>query len=468
MRSFPRLLSRMAPKPRLVSNLHTTAHSAVKTTSRSNTSDSDELEVLGIKTWKGKAVFIKPEAVTSSVNDLADQLIDLTFSPNPSKRTHEITRPRGIPHFASPSARTAFSPTKKPTRDGTSKPIHPFFKGSVPDKKPDSGRLDYTRGVHTFAKPEQAKHTSTRGNPFLSPPASPTISNASVESSPIRPPPATQRPRLAPPSSPSSCGSPSTFDSTFTASPSPTKTRARPPPPQNPRRTSSPGSPLRIISPSVKKPLSGQKTFKPSFIPVPKPSPVAAKQHAPVKQPSSDSWTWTKWGWTQQRPQTVKQNPTAPPKSGNSSRETIDPLVMSMQNLKIEKRATRSTAPLPAEEPAPPKPELRKFSHKTWHVGNPLFRRPPTLAYTTDPGEANRLLGQIQGEAIAFDMEWPFSFKRGPGGGAGKTALVQVGDEKLVVLIHLSMMKGELTQSLSWKGMLIFAWQSSPQSSRKY
>lgn len=128
-----------------------------------------------------------------------------------------------------------------------------------------------------------------------------------------------------------------------------------------------------------------------------------------------------------------------------------------MQNLGIEKRVTRSTATSPAEEPtpSPPAAPLRKFSHKTWHVGNPLFKKPPTLAYTTDPAEANKLLSMIKGEAIAFDMEWPFSFKRGNGGGSGKTALVQVGDEKLIVLVHLSMMKGEPLYAIPRDQLLI-------------
>lgn len=141
-----------------------------------------------------------------------------------------------------------------------------------------------------------------------------------------------------------------------------------------------------------------------------------------------------------------------------------------MQNLGIEKRVTRSTAtsltgePTPAPPAAPP---LRKFSHKTWHVGNPLFKKPPTLAYTTDPAEANKLLGMVKGEAIAFDMEWPFSFKRGNGGGAGKTALVQVGDEKLIVLVHLSLMKGEPLYDVSRNRLLIDVFEQNSRPSSK-
>lgn len=490
-----RLLSRMAPKPRPVNNFsNTTARSASETTTsipRSETSDSDELEVLGIKTWTGKAVFVKPEADReekpgSSVNDLANQLIDLTFSPTPSKRTQEITRPRGVAHFASPSARTAFSPTKKPVpREVFSKPIHPFFKHSIPERRADSARLEQSRGVNTYRKPQQAKKNASTNNPFISPPVSPTLSTASIESSPIQPPPASQRPRLAPPSSPSSCGSPSsitsTFNSTFThsRSPSPTKPLTQSPLAQKPRATSSSPSPLRVISPSVKnKPLSpGQKTFKPTFNPVPnRSSPVVPKQAAgphTKHQQGQSPWKWTKWGWTQQLWRSSAPHPVVQTKPGDSFEKkepTIDPLVMSMQNLGIEKRVTRSTAtsltgePTPAPPAAPP---LRKFSHKTWHVGNPLFKKPPTLAYTTDPAEANKLLGMVKGEAIAFDMEWPFSFKRGNGGGAGKTALVQVGDEKLIVLVHLSLMKGEPLYDVSRNRLLIDVFEQNSRPSSK-
>lgn len=479
----------MALKPRPIPKLHHSTSSLIQGSKPSiaqkavysSSSDSDDLKILGIRTWRGKAVFTKPAAErkspptkpASSVDDLANQLIDLTVSPSPNKSRQDLSRPRGIPQFASPCARTAFSPTKKTgKRAATSKPIHPFFQQRSADRDTSKPEQRFVaKGSTAYRKPQPARQPSTGNNPLLPPPGSPTFSSASGESTPIRRPPASQRPRLAPPSSSSSSGSPSSASSSFDPasfrfrSPSPSKPPVREPVKSNesPRI-----SPLRVISPTVRptKPSAGQKFFKPTVNPSEPRVPTAYPKQADPNRPANQSpWKWTKWGWTQERPKSptlnfrVAAKPAKTTAGKKATVSTIDPLVASMQNLGPEKtafegdsdRAEAQTCAAPQSTVHPPTDTaraspplavpLRPFSHKTYHIGHPLVTKPPTLAYTADPNEANELLCMIRGEAIAFDMEWPFS--RGKYPTIGKTALIQVGDDRLVILIHLSMMNSE-------------------------
>nr|XP_031861093.1 uncharacterized protein CI109_003453 [Kwoniella shandongensis]KAA5528165.1 hypothetical protein CI109_003453 [Kwoniella shandongensis] len=85
---------------------------------------------------------------------------------------------------------------------------------------------------------------------------------------------------------------------------------------------------------------------------------------------------------------------------------------------------------------------------------------PPSIVYTTCPSEADDLVSCLKGNVLGFDLEWPPAGKYRvpiPGGGTmekrigmkwnetlkkyewgqGRTALVQLCDEKMVILIHL-------------------------------
>ncbi len=87
-----------------------------------------------------------------------------------------------------------------------------------------------------------------------------------------------------------------------------------------------------------------------------------------------------------------------------------------------------------------------EFNHSTPY-------RPPSIVYTTSLEEANDLLSCLKGPIIGFDLEWPVwtgKIKKKAGGSEGgswmkpgKVALVQVGDESIVLLIHVALMGGE-------------------------
>jgi hypothetical protein len=127
------------------------------------------------------------------------------------------------------------------------------------------------------------------------------------------------------------------------------------------------------------------------------------------------------------------------------------------------------TRPLPP--PAAGQPSLRALSTKT-KTQLPLFSyrnfrpNPPKIAYTSSISEADDLLSCLKGPILGFDMEWPISgfhkhtdlvtgavTKKIIGGKMGadgaivweqcKTALVQVCDESLVVLVHVWEMNSE-------------------------
>ncbi|KAJ9127393.1 hypothetical protein QFC24_000800 [Naganishia onofrii] len=540
--------------------------------------DIQELEVLGIQTWKGKAVFAAAKNApiaakhslkhsTSAVIDLADQLIDLTLSPSPpsvSTSNANLVRPRGIPRFSSPSARTAYSPSKRRNDAQThtvEKAVHPFFNQwrETQGLKSGAGRQEQTREASSYSwkKPKfgvkKAVNPKT-GNPFVSPPASPTLSATSVQSSPIQPPPASQRPRFAPASSSSSSSSLSSISNAVEAAPARRRTTNKPNYQGKPsgsttkiwtKQKESPSpktSPLRIIAPTVKKSTNpaAQKTFKPAFHPSSKQGttfrPETGATSPSKEKPAGNSpWKWSKWGGNQQSQRSPPQNsdaqtkPTAAqPKhivqNKNPVTDPADRLIMQMQQLDLERAAAGEVVPeidedsyefliscsqvtqsiaIPQSDPdeassyesliassqvsqpavvqptsqaavarptelspgvqpttqprvyAPSKPPQRNtmFSYKTYHIGHPFYKKPPTKAYTADPQEANELLSMIKGNAIAFDMEWPFTKGRKrvvlPGGkvmmqgfaNQGKTALIQVGDDDLIVLVHLSMMK---------------------------
>ena len=109
----------------------------------------------------------------------------------------------------------------------------------------------------------------------------------------------------------------------------------------------------------------------------------------------------------------------------------------------------------------PPRPSgLPPFDHRCF---KPSSR--PGVVYTTSADEADDLLACLRGPVLGFDIEWPVSGKYrtvGPDGkvvekrvgmrwnGAAaawefeqcRTALVQLCDEKLVVLVHLRDMDG--------------------------
>ncbi|KAJ9114292.1 hypothetical protein QFC22_005744 [Naganishia vaughanmartiniae] len=540
--------------------------------------DIQELEVLGIQTWTGKAVFAAsknapiafegkqpPKQSTAAVIDLADQLIDLTLSPSPPSATTSnanLVRPRGIPRFNSPSARTAYSPSKRRDNACTQqadKAVHPFFKQwkETQGQKAGSGRQEQTREASSYSwkKPQSEGKNLVKANvanPFVSPPVSPVLSATSVQSSPIQPPPASQRPRFAPASSSSSSSSLSSISSAVTSKCRPdinkTKYQVKPTASttktcsQNNKSPSPKTSPLRGIAPPVRKSPNpaAEKTFKPAFHPSSKQGTTARTDESasspPKEKSTGDSpWKWSKWGWNQQsqrsppQQRTAQTNPkaTAPihvAKTKNASSDPADQLIMEMQQLDLEKEGAGDVVPeidensyefliassqvtqtlavpqsdpdeastyesliassqvsqpvvlqptsqpavalpsntspaiLPISHPgvyAPSKAPRRHnmFSYKTYHIGHPFYKKPPTMAYTADPEEANELLSMIKGNAIAFDMEWPFSKGRKrvvlPGGKIdmqgfskqGKTALVQVGDDNLIVLVHLSMMK---------------------------
>lgn len=127
----------------------------------------------------------------------------------------------------------------------------------------------------------------------------------------------------------------------------------------------------------------------------------------------------------------------------------------------------------PAEQPAPARPavhtgrQLQQIpssgSIHNMDTSAPIFHyrnlaNPPKIVYTSDMAEANTLLKGLKGSILGFDMEWPIFGNKDPLTGKqvgvryvnGKreiyqppTALIQVGDEKLVVLVQIWGAKSE-------------------------
>lgn len=118
-----------------------------------------------------------------------------------------------------------------------------------------------------------------------------------------------------------------------------------------------------------------------------------------------------------------------------------------------------------------PQGPLPTFSHTSFKpIGTTDIHQPPTVVYTRCAQEADDLVACLKGDVLGFDLEWPVSGFHRPAdsapnakkvavggvwqpaqkaGGVGKwkfseqrTALVQVCDEKMIILIHLKDMQG--------------------------
>jgi hypothetical protein len=120
---------------------------------------------------------------------------------------------------------------------------------------------------------------------------------------------------------------------------------------------------------------------------------------------------------------------------------------------------------------------LSTFSYSSFKpIGLKDQHPPPTVVYTRCAQEADDLVACLKGDVLGFDLEWPVSGFHRPAGSApnakrvavggvwqpskiprGKgtykfseqrTALVQVCDEKMIILIHLKDMEGKCAMTV--------------------
>jgi len=130
-------------------------------------------------------------------------------------------------------------------------------------------------------------------------------------------------------------------------------------------------------------------------------------------------------------------------------------------------------APKPAEPEIAPEPVIprRPVNKAFFDVQDlPFFsykslKPRPTIVYTCCPDETDDLLPLLKGDVVGFDMEWPVNYRRYKGSTKPtkldvKTALIQICDDKIVLLLHLSKMRCEstkfgFTKSCNCKTLLI-------------
>ncbi|KAI0640448.1 ribonuclease H-like domain-containing protein [Trametes meyenii] len=68
------------------------------------------------------------------------------------------------------------------------------------------------------------------------------------------------------------------------------------------------------------------------------------------------------------------------------------------------------------------------------------YKPSPAVVYTPDEEEANELVQCLRGSVVGFDLEWVFHFRRG-GSINRRTALVQLSDAHMILLIQVNSMK---------------------------
>lgn len=65
----------------------------------------------------------------------------------------------------------------------------------------------------------------------------------------------------------------------------------------------------------------------------------------------------------------------------------------------------------------------------------------PAVVYTPDEEEANDLVQCLKGPVMGFDLEWVVLFRKGRSAMTHRTALVQICDARMILLVHVSAMK---------------------------
>lgn len=106
--------------------------------------------------------------------------------------------------------------------------------------------------------------------------------------------------------------------------------------------------------------------------------------------------------------------------------------------------------------PDDPDLSLPLFNYKT-------YPRPPVVVYTRSMSEAEDLVACLKGPILGFDLEWPTSYNRVWDPSTRRydfqqypTALVQLCDERMIVLIHLQDKMGQLIQSSCYSCPIIY------------
>lgn len=154
--------------------------------------------------------------------------------------------------------------------------------------------------------------------------------------------------------------------------------------------------------------------------------------------------------------------PKAPIASGSRGRPVV-------KNKNAEANHKTASMLAAALHTSTPKTKPSTFSHSSFRPEGAATHQPPTVVYTRSAEEADDLLRCLTGDVFGFDLEWPVSgFHRPEGSSANakrvavggtwvqaepgakgywkfheqRTALVQICDERMVILIHLKDMTG--------------------------
>ncbi|WVQ78624.1 hypothetical protein IAT38_000710 [Cryptococcus sp. DSM 104549] len=112
-------------------------------------------------------------------------------------------------------------------------------------------------------------------------------------------------------------------------------------------------------------------------------------------------------------------------------------LVVDLSSVATSRKKTNTPPP-----PRPPLPSIADPLLPTFQFSS--LPSPPSLLYTRNIIQAENCIEQLQGEVLGFNLKWPFRAERWDDnegwsipGAHDKTALVQLCDEKTILLLHL-------------------------------
>ncbi|KAI0824507.1 ribonuclease H-like protein [Trametes gibbosa] len=129
-------------------------------------------------------------------------------------------------------------------------------------------------------------------------------------------------------------------------------------------------------------------------------------------------------------PPSTERTKTAPASSSYKGKSKANPTIVAAA---VPKSDVEDHPEAVMEAPQPPMPRSF-YSYKDYTPA-------PAVVYTPDEDEANDLVQCLKGPVLGFDLEWVVLFRKNRTAIIHRTALVQLSDARMILLVHVSSMK---------------------------
>ncbi|KAI0357923.1 ribonuclease H-like protein [Trametes cingulata] len=134
------------------------------------------------------------------------------------------------------------------------------------------------------------------------------------------------------------------------------------------------------------------------------------------------------------QPKPRERAKTAPASSASSKGKSREKLATATLESDVENHPEGAMEVDGEVTAAVPEPSLPLYSYKDYDPS-------PAVVYTPHEEEANDLVQCLKGPVLGFDFEWVVKFRRGKTPMSHRTALVQLSDARMILLVQVSAMK---------------------------